>query len=130
MKAELQAIADALCADAIRAGTPCTPNIDRARELSDTYVTTHLDEFTDHIEKVAKARAAATDPAEGERAAIAVIVKMCENLRNAELDEHWIRAEAFHLHHWHPQNVGGDFAPTVRNDVGAPPQVRNQLTPQ
>lgn len=99
-------------------------DFDRAREISDTYVTTHPDEFNDHLNHVGNAAN------EGE--ALAKIVDMCEKLRDAGLEEHQLRAEAFHLHRWHPQDIGGVYQPAVRKDededLPAPsqPKVRNQ----
>lgn len=98
---------------------------DTAREIADTYVVMHPDEFNDHYGHVANAA--------NEAEALATIVNMCEKLRDAGLEEHQLRAEAFHLHRWHPQDIGGVYQPAVREDgdedlpaPAAQPKVRNQ----
>lgn len=93
-------------------------DFDKARELADSYVTSHADEFTEHAAVVKKAG--------DEKAAQAALVKMVETLREAGLDESALRADAFILHRWHPNDVSGVFQPMVRNELAEThqPQVR------
>lgn len=86
-----------------------------ARDLAATYVPAHPEEFTDYVRMV--------EEAASEKDALAAVVAAVEGLRNAGLVDQQIRAEAFHLYRWEPQNINGDFEPVVRNPVE--PQVAN-----
>src|SRR5690242_15927800 len=90
-----------------------------ARDLATLYVNAHPDEFTDYYDMVASSV--------NESEALAKVVAAVDNLRNAGLLEHQMRAEAFHLHRWHPQNIGGHMGagPQVRNAGVVHPAVRN-----
>lgn len=117
MKAELQAFEDA----------KAEMNFVKATELADSYVTTHLGEFADLIDKVTSSA--------NEAEARDKIVQTVESLRDvAKMPELAAHAEAFLFHRWHPIDVGGTFQPTVRNDSGVAPTatpvpvVRNDIT--
>ncbi|QEA10791.1 hypothetical protein [Mycobacterium phage Weirdo19] len=80
-----------------------------ARDLATAYVTAHSEEFTDYQRIVAEAAT--------EAEAIAAVVAAVEALRAAGLTDQQYRAEAFHLHRWNPQNIGGEFEPSIRNET-------------
>lgn len=107
MQEQLQAIKDAM--DRLDFAT--------ARDLSTNYVRGHPEEFTDYVAMV--------NDSANESEAIAKVVEAVEKLRDAGLVEHQMRAEAFHFYRWHPQNIGGTFAPTVRPEAAVHPTVRN-----
>lgn len=109
MNQELQAFADAMEEARGTEEAPGSLDFDHARELADGYVTTHPDEFTEHVGKV--------QAAPDEDAAQKAIIKMVEVFRDAGMDESHYRADAFLMHRWHPNDVSGDFKPKVRNEV-------------
>lgn len=106
MDKELQAFADAFA----------KLDFDTARELADAYVTSNQDKFTEFVNKVKDS----ADEAEAQ----ARIVKMVEVTREAGMDETALRGEMFLLHRWHPNNVTGQFRPTVRNEIAEAHQPR------
>lgn len=69
-----------------------------ARALSDTYVAAHPEEFTEYADM-----------------AIESVVQAVDVFRAAGMVDHQYRAEAWHLHTWEPQTIGGGFQPSLRN---------------
>ena len=92
-------------------------DFETARDLSTLYFNAHPDDFNDYIEMV--------ESSKDEDEAVAKVVAAVEKLRDAGLLEHSLRGEVFHFHRWHPQQIGGNFGPLVRNDGGVHPAVRN-----
>lgn len=84
-----------------------------ARDLADTYVAAHTDEFADYF--------AITEAAESESKALLAVVNAAAALRAAGLTAAHYRAEAFLLYRWDPQDVSGGSQPRVRNSE---PQAR------
>lgn len=90
---------------------------DTARDLATNYVRAHPEEFETYRRLV--------EEAPDHKAAIQQIVKRVTAFRNLDMHEDRLRAEAFHLHHYEPQNIGADFQPAVRNALpDAQPTVR------
>lgn len=79
-----------------------------ARELATAYVAAHPDEFAEY--------SAMAESAETEQAAIQSVVHAVEVFRAAGLLESQYRAEAWHLHTWDPQDIGGAVRPRRRNN--------------
>lgn len=89
-----------------------------ARDLSTNYVTAHPDEFASYV--------AVVEIASDERAAKREVVKRISVFRSMGMEEDQYRAEAFQLHRWEPEIIGGASFPIIRNDlVGTQPVVRN-----
>lgn len=93
MNAQLQAIKDAVDAE-VGDGS----DFDGARRLSDQYVAEHPDEFTSEITEKT----------------LPELVQAVDVLRSAGLEESQWRVEAWLLHHFEPQNIGGPSAPAIR----------------
>jgi hypothetical protein len=87
LKDELQAIKEAV--DVM--------DFDTARRLSDRYVMDNSAEYVEYQDK-----------------SIPEIVRAVEAFRDAGLDESQWRAEAWHLHRFEPQNIGGASQPRIR----------------
>lgn len=93
-------------------------DFDTARDLATNYVRAHPEEFTDYVRLVQEAP--------DERAAVKAVVQRVTAFRNLDMPGEQYRAEAFHLHRWHPQDVTGQVQPLIRNDLGdSQPAVRN-----
>lgn len=100
-------------------------DFDTARALADAYVPAHPDEFSDYY--------AIVEAAESETAAHTEVVQSVEALRNAGLQSHQYRAEAFLLYRWAPLDASGASGPHVRHadevQISASstePQIRNK----
>lgn len=96
MNAELEAIKDAMAPHDPEEGHE---GQDRAlgEQLSDAYVAAHPEEFTDFADKT-----------------IVDVVKSVDVFREAGMEDMQWRAEAWHLHKWHPQTIGGVMGPQER----------------
>lgn len=73
-------------------------DFDKARKLADAYVKAHPDEFADYAEMT-----------------IESVVQAVDVFRAAGMLDNQYRAEAWHLHAWEPQAVGGSVVPQKRN---------------
>lgn len=72
-------------------------DFDKARELADTYVQAHPDEFNDFAEL-----------------SIESVVQAVDVFRAAGMTDNQYRAEAWHLYKWAAQEIGAAAAPTLR----------------
>lgn len=80
---------------------------DTARDMATAIVTAHPDWFTEYE--------ALTEGAESDEKAIEAVVADVEHFRaQGRLDAQY-RAEAWHLHLWHGQQVGGVAGPQRRD---------------
>lgn len=75
-------------------------DLDKARELSDAYVAAHPEEFADF-----------------EDMTIEAVVQAVDVFRAAQMPDAQYRAEAWHLHKWLPQNIGGEVQPQLRSSA-------------
>lgn len=73
-------------------------DFDEARKLADAYVKAHPDEFADYPDKTLES-----------------VVQAVDVFRAAGMDNEQYRAEAWHLHAWEPQAIGGNVVPQKRN---------------
>lgn len=73
-------------------------DFDKARKLADTYVKDHPDEFADYTDMPIEA-----------------VVQAVDVFRAAGMLDNQYRAEAWHLHAWEPQEIGGNVVPQKRN---------------
>jgi hypothetical protein len=87
MKSELQAIRDALDAQ----------DFDIARELADEYVTANPNDFTTLADL-----------------SLEECVKAVCVFRDAGMSDNHYQIEAWLLHKWEPQNIGGEASPSLR----------------
>jgi hypothetical protein len=92
MNDELKAIKDAVDAE-VGDGA----DFDSARSLADAYVQANPDEFKELADK-----------------GIPELVRAVDALRAGGLEESQWRVEAWLLHRFEPQNIGGASQPTVR----------------
>lgn len=92
MDADLEAIRDAWSKD-----TGDGRDETRTRELADAYVEQHPDEFTNLRDM-----------------SLEDLVKAVDVFRAAGMDTDVWRIEAFLLHAYEPQNIGGTYNPKVR----------------
>lgn len=92
MNTELQAIKDAVDAE-VGDGS----DFDGARDLADSYVKANPDKFTEY---------------EGKD--IPSLVKMVDVFRDAGLEDSQWTVEAWLLHRFEPQNIGGANQPQLR----------------
>ncbi len=92
MNPDLEAIRDAMDPD--RGGGQ---DASTARLLADAYVSAHPDEFGMLATMPIESCVAAVDLFRG----------------TGDLGSQW-RAETWLLHHWEPQNIGGNFEPVLR----------------
>jgi hypothetical protein len=87
-------------------------DFDTARAQADIYVTANPDSFTDLHDKD-----------------IPALVQAVDALRAAGLDEQQWRVEAWLLHRFEPQNIGGTSQPRLRiPGVNAPPPAATPRT--
>jgi hypothetical protein len=87
MNADLEAIKEAVEAE----------NFDSARTLSDAYVASNADLFTDEAAM-----------------SIAECVTAVDAFRAAGMDTNLWQMEAWLLHHFEPQSIGGTYQPQIR----------------
>lgn len=73
-------------------------DFDKARKVADAYVKAHPDEFADYADKTLES-----------------VVQAVDVFRAAGMENDQYRAEAWHLHAWEPQSIGGNVVPQKRN---------------
>lgn len=115
MNQELQAFRDAVESEEFREG-----KISHAQDLATDYVRNHPAEFIGHREVL--------ETSDHEAQARERCVADVDHYRSQGRVTEWWRCEAWHLHRWHPPNIGGDiFQPDVRNadSGGFQPTIRN-----
>lgn len=100
MKKEYEALYKAL--------DPENLDIDEARRLATSIVKKYPDEFNEYA-------GLTDDPDTPDDEALSAIVADIDHFRAQGRTESWMRAEAWHLHIFEPQNIGGSAGPHRRD---------------